>query len=108
MKEPRIQVIVKEPLQDPQLRTIDNTLEAMQDIVQGRIEIVHFDPHDRVELVCNEEFLFQAMEPNVFLPAIDTLICGPLFLAAPENTPEGVQYRSLSAGEAADLMRLLG
>jgi hypothetical protein len=101
MKAERIQVIVKQPLEAPELREIDNTLEAMREIVGGSIEIVRFDPLGRVELVCNDDFLALKMTPNVYLPEIESGIFGPLFIAAPQMTPDGVEFRSLTNSEAA-------
>ena len=51
-KEPEITVLKVEPGKAPEEVTIPNTLEAMQQMVGGLIEIVYLDG---VCLVCNEE-----------------------------------------------------
>ena len=52
MKEDAIQVLKVEPGKAPKVVTIPNTLEAMQQMVGGYIEVI---PLDDVCLVCNEE-----------------------------------------------------
>ena len=52
MKEDSIQVLKIEPGKAPEVVTIPNTLEAMQQMVGGYIEVI---PLEDVCLVCNEE-----------------------------------------------------
>lgn len=52
MKEDSIQVLKIEPGKAPKIVTIPNTLEAMQQMVGGYIEVI---PLEDVCLVCNEE-----------------------------------------------------
>lgn len=60
---------------------IENTLEAEQKFVGGLIEAVAIT--EEIDLICNEEFLLQGLEPRV---AIDngeyppTIICGDCFI----------------------------
>lgn len=48
-----LEAIVKAPGEKPRVTVIANTLEAMQSIVGGRIEVVSFTTHNVI--VCNEE-----------------------------------------------------
>lgn len=63
----RITVLIKEPCKESELKTIDNTLEAMQAIVGGYIETVNL-PGGGI-LVCNEEGFIKGLKPNC-------LVCG--------------------------------
>ena len=60
-KEPEITVLKVEPGKAPEEVTIPNTLEAMQQMVGGLIEIVYLDG---VCLVCNEEGKLMGLEGN--------------------------------------------
>ena len=54
MKEDnKIRVYVKEPGRSPELKEVDNTLEALQKIVGGFIETVSIA--DNAVIICNEE-----------------------------------------------------
>ena len=108
MKDPRIQIVVKEPNKPGFAKTIDNTLAAMQEIVGGKIEIFRFDPTGRFEGVCNDDFLYEGFEPNTYFPSIESLIRGTFFIAAPRMTRSGVEFRSMTNDEAAQLMASLG
>lgn len=60
-----ISVIIKEPNKDPERKVIKNTLEAMQSIVEGNIEIVPLA--SEVLIVCNEESLIHHLPYNCTL-----------------------------------------
>ena len=57
-----MRVLIVEPELRPEVREIDNSLKAMQEIVGGYIQAVHLD--DSVVLVCNEEGKFLDVLPN--------------------------------------------
>jgi hypothetical protein len=53
-----IQIVVVEPMKKPYKKTIPNTLEAMQDVVNGHIEIVPFGKTEKggsLAITLNEE-----------------------------------------------------
>ena len=58
----KITVVVKEPGKAPEIRQIDNTLKALQDVVGGYIETVTVAT-DMV-IICNEEGLIKHLLPN--------------------------------------------
>ena len=60
-----ISVIIKEPNKDPERKVIKNTLETMQGIVEGNIEIVPLA--SEVLIVCNEESLIHHLPYNCTL-----------------------------------------
>ena len=49
----KINVIIVEPNKEPVIKEIDNTLDELQKIVDGYIEIVNLE--DDVDLICNDE-----------------------------------------------------
>lgn len=55
---------------------IDNSLEAMQKLVGGYIEVVHM--FDNVCMVCNEEGKLMGLEPNLVLRNGDVVV-GDIF-----------------------------
>ena len=73
-----IKVLVKEPGKPSEVREIENTLEAMQQIVGGRIEGVYIS--DGVYCYINEEGKLKDLAPNFVLPLRNTagfdIICG--------------------------------
>lgn len=73
--EKEIRVLVKEPGKAPEIRTIQNTLEAMQGIVGGYIETMTFATD--CALVVNEEGTLQCLEPNFWF--VGDLIVGTAF-----------------------------
>lgn len=67
-----ISIVVKNVGEDAQVMEIDSSLQALQDIVGGHIEMVHFA--GGVYLICNEEGKLEGLDPN-FLCNGD-IICG--------------------------------
>lgn len=65
MTAPRVlEAVVKAPGEKPRVTLISDTLEAMQSIVGGCIEVVGFDEENVV--VCNEEGRLLGLPENVF------------------------------------------
>ncbi len=78
-----MRVLVVEPERRPELREIDGSLKAMQDIVGGLIEAIYpFD--DPVALVCNDEGKFAGLQANRGLRGKDgrvyDIVFGTFFL----------------------------
>ena len=82
-KEPEITVLKVEPGKAPEEVTIPNTLEAMQEMVGGFIEIVYLDD---VCLVCNEEGKLMGLEGNRRVGR--DIISGTFFLAGDTDCGE--------------------
>lgn len=57
-----IRAIVIEPMKKPEIRDIENTLQAKQAIVDGYIENVDIGPD--VSCYCNEEGKLNGLKPN--------------------------------------------
>ena len=58
----KIKVLYKKVGREPEVIEIENTLQAMQNMVGGFIEVI---PYDDYELVCNEEGKIMGLYPNV-------------------------------------------
>ena len=76
-----MKVIVKEPNRRSEYREIDDTLEAMQEIVGGYIECV-FLGEDTV-MVCNEEGKLMGMQMN--FPFRGDSIVGTIFVCGTDD-----------------------
>lgn len=70
-----IEVLYKSPRKKPKRILIENTLEDMQKLVNGYIQIVRYKD---ALLVCNEERKMRNLEPNVMFK--NDIICGSFFL----------------------------
>lgn len=97
-----MRVLVVEPEHRPEIREIDGSLKAMQEIVGGYIQPIYpFD--DPVALVCNDEGKLMNLRANRGLRDRDgqmyDIICGTFFLCgAPADsdhftslTPEQIE-----------------
>ena len=79
-----MKVLIVEPLALPRVAEIEDSLEAMQEVVGGLIEAV-YPFEDPVALICNEEGKLLGLPYNRTLRADDTgqiydIICGTCFL----------------------------
>ena len=62
MKEDNIRVLKVEPQKEPEVVTIKNDLESMQEAVGGLIEII--DLSETACVICNEEGKLNGLEGN--------------------------------------------
>jgi hypothetical protein len=77
---PTIQVLFFAPDAYPVVRTIPNTLEAKQELVEGLITTFDTGIPGTIG-VANDEALVQDMDPNRLIPATGAHIFGPFFVA---------------------------
>lgn len=82
MNTDTIKVLYKEPGKEPEVREIANDLPTIQSLVGGYIESVTLDD---IVLICNEEGKLLRMEPNLYVEAIDDVICGPVVFCRVKN-----------------------
>ncbi len=78
-----MKVLVVEPMKKPYTKEIDGSLESMQELVGGTIEVVYpFD--DPVALICNDEGKLMGLTPNRLLKDSQgepyDMVCGTFFL----------------------------
>lgn len=74
-----MKILVVEPEKEPYEKEIDDDLRAMQEIVDGLIEPIYFEPKNDAIVFCNEEFLLNGSQPNRFVG--DVLVHGTFFIA---------------------------
>ena len=74
-----MQVLIVRPGKYPEKAVIDGSLNSMQSIVGGSIELV-YPWEERIVLVCNEEGLLLNLPVNRFLYEIDEPIMGTFFI----------------------------
>lgn len=88
----KIRVLIAEPNKTAEIATIDNTLEAMQEIVGGQIEAFQIPPcMDPVSIVCNEDgkMMNPPLRANRHLPdgrgGIADIICGTFIVCGTKD-----------------------
>lgn len=81
MKDDQIHVLKVEPGKAPESLEISNTLETMQKIVDGYIEVCDLD--DGICLVCNEEGKLRGLEANRRIG--QDIILGTFFLVGSDE-----------------------
>ena len=87
LPEENIRVLVVEPGKDPEVRTIENSLEGVQQIVQGYIECVTLRDKagEDLVLICNEEGKIRNLPMNAMIPEIDDMIFGTFLIAGTDR-----------------------
>ena len=81
----KLSVLLVEPNKYPKMIEIDDTLEAMQAVVEGDIE-EYMPFEDEVAIICNEEGKVQGLPPNRAIydessREMQDIICGKFFIA---------------------------
>lgn len=89
--------VVKRPKQPPKVMEVANRLEALQAMVGGYIETVPVAGH---LAIVNEEGKLMGLEPNFY--ANGDLIVGTAVICE----TNGEEFRSLTANEIRDVMRI--
>lgn len=84
IKEERIKVMIVKPHQRPCIESIDNTLDAKREVVQGEIEAVELS--DTASLICNEEGKFIGLEANRRLGS--DVIVGTFLIAGTDGSED--------------------
>ena len=101
LPEENIRVLVVEPGKDPEVRVIENSLEGVQQIVQGYIECVtlHDKDGENLVLICNEEGKIRNLQMNAIIPEIDDMIFGTLLIAGTDRD----EFASLTDGQIFEM-----
>ena len=91
----KINILIVEPGKEPRPATVEDTLEAFQQIVGGPIEAGCYLPQ-RVMLICNGEGKNMGLLPNRPNPNdTEDTICGPFLLCS----FEGEHFASLTSAQ---------
>lgn len=81
-----MKILVIEPLKEPYVKDIPNTLEAKQAIVGGLIQAIYPFDHPEIALICNDEGKIIGLPPNRALfdedGKIIDIIAGTFFLCS--------------------------
>ena len=87
LPEENIRVLVVEPGKDPEVQVIENSLEGIQQIVQGYIECVTLRDKagEDLVLICNEEGKIRNLPMNAMIPEIDDMIFGTFLIAGTDR-----------------------
>lgn len=98
-----MRIMVVEPYRTPYIKNIQGTLEEMQEIVGGYIEVLH--PHGgELTLVCNEEGRLLGLTENPVEGLMEDVV-GTFFLCS--SDPEEGELKDLSMWECIMLRRLI-
>ena len=85
-------VLVVEPGNVPNTREITNSLQEMQKVVGGMVQVIYPFPNQKIALVCNEEGLLLGLPPNRGLRdedgALYDIVCGTFFLCGASASGE--------------------
>lgn len=73
----KIRILIVEPNKEPRQAKVEHTLQNLQNIVGGLIEIVELEHN--VDLVCNEEGKLRSLELNRAIT--NDIIAGSFFIA---------------------------
>ena len=92
----KIKALVKDPGKEPEIVEVENTLEGLQGLVGGYIEVVTVVP-DRLVMLVDEEGKMKGKKGNFFFTKLDDFIVGTaVFLGT-----DGEEFASIP-GEYAE------
>ena len=102
-KTTMMRVVVKKPGKDPEVQWIDNSLEAMQKIVEGSIELVGVFQYP-ISLFCNEEGKLMELRPNIKIGS--DIIVGTLFVCSTDDEGDSISLTEQQAGMVINQLKL--
>lgn len=88
----KITAVVKEPGKPAEIVKIENTLEVLQRIVGGQIEVIHV--LNDIVMVCNEEGKLEDLQPNIAMP--NDVVVGTVIALG----TDGDEFRGLTDEES--------
>ncbi len=80
MKE-KIKVVIKEVDKPAEIKEISNDYKTFQKTVGGLIDMTPLPGHDDIDIICNDEFLYNGSMANIMMPERDHVLCGSLIFA---------------------------
>ena len=96
-----LKVVVKKVGKQPTVETIEDTLKAKQQLVNGLIEIV--PANEEILIVCNEEAKLLNMKPNLFLGY--DYIAGDCFFVGDDYKNAG--FKSLTDEQIKEVEKII-
>lgn len=97
-----LQVVFKKPNEKPVKMEIENTLEKLQELVDGYIEIVPTNNNKTIFMIVNEEGKLRDLEPNIWIG--NTCIVGNVVFVQNKFDSE---FHSLTDDMVKAIIRLL-
>lgn len=97
-----LKILIVKPGKQPEVATIDGSLQSMQTIVGGYIEEIMIEKD--IVLICNEEGRFKGLQPNRLVGG--NMIVGTFFLVNDNNF--GENYGSLTNEQINRMMKRFG
>lgn len=78
MEKNKIKVVVKEPNKPCEIKEIENDYKELQGIVEGLIDITTLPGREDIDVICNDEYLYNGSLANVMMPERDNIFCGTI------------------------------
>ena len=97
-----LQVVFKKPNEKPMQMEIEDTLEKLQELVEGYIEVIKANDDGSILMVVNEEGQLKRLEPNIWIG--NTCIVGNVVFVQNKFDSE---FHSLTDDMVKVIIRLL-
>jgi len=97
-----LKIVFKKPSEKPMAMEIENTLEKLQELVEGYIEVVPANNDKSILMIVNEEGLLNNLEPNIWID--NTCIVGNVIFV--QNGDDG-EFHSLTDDMVKAIIRIL-
>jgi len=97
-----LQVVFKKPNEKPIQMEIEDTLEKLQELVEGYIELIPANDDKTILMIVNEEGRLRGLEPNIWIG--NTCIVGNVVFV--QNGNDG-EFHSLTNDMVEAIIRLL-
>ena len=113
METKRIKVMILNKQRGIQVKYIDDTLEAKQEIVGGLIEYTGYTLGENkdIELIVNEEGRYLDLDETLMIHPhmnIQTVLLGNIIITKSVDTEDGREAISLTREDIVDISRKLG
>ena len=99
-KSPTIQILVVSPGTAPYPHTLDNSLDAMQELIGGNVTSFDAGVFDTVG-IAHDEGLLLRLPPNRHIPATGAVIFGTFFIAG-----SGINLQSLTPEQMSEAAKM--
>jgi hypothetical protein len=105
-KPEKIRVVEKLPNEDAKITEIANDYKSISKFCGGLIDITTLATDSSVDIICNDEFLYNGMEPNIVTPETEGVLCGPIILCGydPDNG-NSISLTDKQADDRAEILR---
>jgi len=97
-----LKVVFKKPNEIPIEIEIENTLEKLQELVEGYIEVIPFNNDKTILMIVNEEGLLNNLKPNIQIG--NTCIVGNIIFVQNGN---GGEFHSLADDMVVSIIKRL-